>query len=305
MATRYLSIDIGGTNIKYALMDGAGKILEKGTEATPTSGLPQFMGTLKEIAGRYADQIKGIAVAAPGKVGADHGTIHFGGALPFLDGLDLREALADVFARPVVVENDGKAAALAELWLGNLKGVQNGAAIVLGTGIGGGIVLDGRLLYGSHQQAGEFSFMSSNYDESQFVKSAAGSTGSAVRLVRTIGTMAQLADPGDGHAVFKLINAHKEPAWTVFEEFTQRIAALILSIQAVVDVDRYVIGGGISAQPIVVTQINQAYSDLFAQNKIIEKTLTRPEIVTAKFGNDANLYGALYSYLLFMDTFSD
>lgn len=301
MATRYLSIDIGGTNIKYALMDGAGKILEKGTEPTPNGGLPQFMAMLTEVVKRYADQIKGVAVAAPGKVGADHGTIHFGGALPFLDGLDLRKALAGVFDGPIVVENDGKAAALAELWLGNLKGIQNGAAIVLGTGIGGGVILDGRLLYGSHQQAGEFSFMSSHYDEPQFIKAAAGSTGSAVRMVRTIGTVAQLADPGDGHAVFELVNAQKEPAWTIFKEFAQRIAALILSIQAVVDVDRYVIGGGISAQPIVVTQINQAYSDLLKENEIIEKTLTRPEIVTAKFQNDANLFGALYSYLLFMD----
>ncbi|MCI1686569.1 ROK family protein [Schleiferilactobacillus harbinensis] len=301
MATRYLSIDIGGSSIKYALMDGAGKILEKGAEVTPNSGLPQFMATLNEVVARYADQIKGIAVAAPGKVGADHSTIHFGGALPFLDGLDLRQTLAGQFDGSVVVENDGKAAALAELWLGNLKGIDNGAAIVLGTGIGGGIVLNGRLLYGSHQQAGEFSFMSSQYDNSAFIESAVGSTGSAVRLVRTIGTMAQLADPGDGHAVFELINGQKEPAWTIFKQYAQRIAALILSIQAVVDVDRYVIGGGISAQPIVVRQINQAYSDLLSENEIIEKTLTRPEIVTAKFQNDANLFGALYSYLLFMD----
>jgi predicted NBD/HSP70 family sugar kinase len=301
MATRYLSIDIGGSSIKYALMDGAGKILEKGSEATPTSGLPQFMDTLNEVINRYVDQIKGIAVAAPGKVGADHGTIHFGGALPFLDGLDLRKALAGVFDGSIVVENDGKAAALAELWLGNLKGIQNGVAIVLGTGIGGGVILGGRLLYGSHQQAGEFSFMSGNYDETRFIHAAAGSTGSAVRLVRTIGTMAQLADPGDGHAVFELINGQKEPAWTIFKQYAQRIAALILSIQAVVDVDRYVIGGGISAQPIVVKQINQSYSDLLSENEVIEKTLTRPEIVTAKFQNDANLYGALYSYLLFMD----
>ncbi|MBO3092493.1 ROK family protein [Schleiferilactobacillus harbinensis] len=301
MATRYLSVDIGGSSIKYALMDGAGLILEKGAEETPTNGLAPFMAVLSEIVARYQDRINGIAVAAPGKIGADHSTIHFGGALPFLDGLDLRQALANQFDGPVVVENDGKAAALAELWLGNLKGIENGAAVVLGTGIGGGVILGGRLLYGSHQQAGEFSFMSSHYDEPQFIKAAAGSTGSAVRLVRTIGTMAQLADPGDGHAVFELISSKKEPAWTIFKQYAQRIAALILSIQAVVDVDRYVIGGGISAQPIVVKQINQAYSDLLSENEIIEKTLTRPEIVTAKFQNDANLYGALYSYLLFMD----
>lgn len=96
-------------------------------------------------------------MAVPGKVDHHDETIYGGGALQFLDQVNLPAALQ--LAVPVSVENDGKAAALAELWLGNLKNVQNGAAVVLGTGVGGGLILNGQLYAGSHFQAGELSFM--------------------------------------------------------------------------------------------------------------------------------------------------
>ncbi|WP_455646760.1 family 1 glycosylhydrolase [Leuconostoc sp.] len=96
-------------------------------------------------------------MAVPGKVDHHDETIYGGGALQFLDQVNLPAALQ--LAVPVSVENDGKAAALAELWLGNLKNVQNGAAVVLGTGVGGGLILNSQLYAGSHFQAGELSFM--------------------------------------------------------------------------------------------------------------------------------------------------
>jgi len=98
-----------------------------------------------------------LAFAVPGKVDHHDETIYGGGALQFLDQVNLPAALQ--LAVPVSVENDGKAAALAELWLGNLKNVQNGAAVVLGTGVDGGLILNGQLYAGSHFQAGELSFM--------------------------------------------------------------------------------------------------------------------------------------------------
>lgn len=96
-------------------------------------------------------------MAVPGKVDHHDETIYGGGALQFLDQVNLPAALQ--LAVPISVENDGKAAALAELWLGNLKNVQNGAAVVLGTGVDGGLILNGQLYAGSHFQAGELSFM--------------------------------------------------------------------------------------------------------------------------------------------------
>ena len=84
----------------------------------------------------------------------------------------------------------------------------------------------------------------------------------------------------------------------IFNQFCYGIATVILNIQTVVDLERYAIGGGISAQPILIEGINKAYQQLIDNNPIISKMLTKPEIVSAKFKNNANLFGALYNLLL-------
>ena len=78
----------------------------------------------------------------------------------------------------------------------------------------------------------------------------------------------------------------------------REIAVLITNIQAVADLDKIVIGGGISAQPIVVEEINRQYDQLVDEVEFVKKMLTKPEIVRARFMNDANIYGALYALLL-------
>ncbi len=76
------------------------------------------------------------------------------------------------------------------------------------------------------------------------------------------------------------------------------MATVIINVQSVADLDAYAIGGGISAQPIVVEEINHAYDEIINSNPLIGKTLTKPQVLDAKFKNSANLYGALYDLLL-------
>lgn len=293
----YLSIDIGGTNLKYGLLDRAGNLIEHDKVATPTSGRADFMKTLVTIIDARINRIRGIAISAPGKIDVAKGIIYFGGSLPFLDGFTLRDELEQRYHIPVGLENDGKAAALAELWLGNLKQTSNSAAVVLGTGVGGGIILNGQLIYGTHFQAGEFSFMLNNFNNTDFLQAAVGGNTSAVGMIRDIATSLALQDPSDGIAVFKQIEAGEATAVGKFEHFCDYVAKLILNIQSVVDLQRYVIGGGISAQPLVVKTINDCYDRMLTETPLIKETFTKPEIMAAKFGNDANLYGALYSLL--------
>lgn len=156
-------------------------------------------------------------MAVPGKVDHHDETIYGGGALQFLDQVNLPAALQ--LAVPVSVENDGKAAALAELWLGNLKNVQNGAAVVLGTGVGGGLILNGQLYAGSHFQAGELSFMVLDTDLSN-PEHWLGSQGSAVRMIERIATVLGLPDKHDGKAVFEAINQGDRRALPIFSAYT-------------------------------------------------------------------------------------
>lgn len=293
MKKNYLSIDIGGTNVKYAELNNAGNIIEQGKIKT-SHDKEQFLKNIDQIVEKYVKkEIKGIAFCAPGKIA--HTKIHFGGALPFLDGIDfaVRYKKYDI---PVTVINDGKASVLAENWLGSLKDMQNCAAITLGTGVGGGIIVNGKLLNGAHFQAGELSFLQLNMKEPVF-DGFAGGYASAVQMIRNVNEAIE-NDETDGLAAFEAINNGNEKAKKIFDEYCKRIAAIIIDIQAVVDLDAIAIGGGISAQPIVVQGINQAYDKVLADNELIRKTFTRPKIVEAKFKNGANLYGALYNLFI-------
>ena len=294
MKKNYLSIDIGGTNVKYAELNNAGNIIEQGKIKT-SHDKEQFLKNIDRIVAKYVKKgIKGIAFCAPGKIA--HTKIHFGGALPFLDGIDfaVRYKKYDI---PVTVINDGKASVLAENWLGSLKDMRNCAAITLGTGVGGGIIVNGKLLNGAHFQAGELSFLQLNMKEPGF-DGFAGGYASAVQMIKNVNEAIENDDETDGLAAFEAINNGNEKAKKIFDEYCKRIAAIIIDIQAVVDLDAIAIGGGISAQPIVIQRINQAYDQVLADNELIRKTFTRPKIVEAKFKNGANLYGALYNLFI-------
>lgn len=295
----YLSIDIGGTNIKYGILNRAGQIIEKDRIKTPDN-LADFMQIMDQIISQYIEEIRGIAFSCPGKIDAQTGTIYFGGALTYLHKLPLAQTIQDKYQVPVAVENDGKAAALAELWLGNLQGVSEGAAIVLGTGVGGGVIMDGKLRKGVHDQAGEFSFLINNKDAAGLSRFTALNT-SAVNMIRTCAKQLQLTDESDGLAVFQAINQQDERVMPIFKQFCQSVGILILNIQAVVDLDQFVIAGGISAQPVVTETIRAEYNAYLDSLQAASKMITRPAIVSAKFFNDANLYGALYHLLLQID----
>ncbi|RVU71007.1 MULTISPECIES: ROK family protein [Lactobacillus] len=294
--TKYLAIDIGGTNVKSALLDQAGNILSK--EKMPTAQDKQaFLQKMDQLVKKYASDVQGIAFCAPGKI--EETKIRFGGSLPFLDGIDFAKRYGSEYRLPVAVINDGKASVLAENWLGSLKDEQNCIAITLGTAVGGGIIVNGRLLRGVHYQAGELSFMIHDYQHAKDMVGNVGGSDSAVGLVEQINQADNYDDLIDGLHAFSLIKPGNPTAIKLFQQYCLKIAILILNIQSVIDVGKVAIGGGISAQPVLINGINEAYDHLVNKsNPMIGETLVKPEIVKAHFQNDANLFGALDNLLL-------
>lgn len=290
----YLSIDIGGTNIKYAELDNSGKIIEQSKIETPHDKTKFLISIDKLISIYVKNGIKGIAFCAPGKI--TDTKINFGGALPFLDGIDFAQRYKK-YQIPVGIINDGKASVLAESWLGNLKDIKNCAAITLGTGIGGGIIVNGKLLNGSHFQAGELSFLQLDIKAGGLDKFA-GFSASAVQMIKEVNKAVKASDLVNGFSAFEAIKNNNIVANKIFKSYCQKIVAIIVDIQAVADLEAIAIGGGISAQPIVVRSINKAYDEMLSNNSLISKTFVRPKIIEAKFKNSANLYGALYNLLL-------
>lgn len=296
----YLGIDIGGTNIKSGLVDKEGKISHQNKRKTPQN-LPDLKSAIIVIVNQVqelvGDQLKWVAFSAPGRVVSETGVVHVGGAIPFIDGLNFKEFIRENFNLPAAAINDGKAAAQAELWQGNLKEVENGLVLLLGTGVGGGIVLNGQLHQGRHFQAGELSYMFAGSSDMS-MDNTMGRRGSAVRLVNKSRELLGL-EPGDGEEVFQALEEGTNPEVTaLFEEYCQDIVYIIHTLQISLDLDRVIFGGGISAQPLLLKGIQDKYDQVRQDVEWFKISFEPIEIGLCKFGSEANLIGAVYQLLI-------
>ncbi len=291
----YFVYDIGGTFIKFALMENNGNIKMKDKFPTTAKSAEELVAQMVEKFLPYKQAIKGIAVSCPGVVDSEKGVIYQGGSLLFMHEKNLAEMLARECHVPVVLQNDAKSAALAELWLGVAKDVHSAAILTLGSGVGGGIIMDGKLQSGYHLMAGEVSYMESDFDTERLRGEFFGRNGSAVELIKRIATKKNLTDKKDGEQVFALIAHGDEEANAIFNDYIYGLAIQILNIQYLIDPEIIAIGGGISAQPIVVERLNEAVAQIKAANPF---HAAKPNIVTCRFQNDANLYGALYNFFI-------
>ncbi|MDB1653352.1 ROK family protein [Enterococcus durans] len=283
-----LSIDIGGTFIKTAVVFD-GQLINKKSVATPKN-LPDLTQLFQEIIQSYHQETayERIAVAVPGAV-SETGKVAFGGAIAYLDQVNLIQLIQPFFSDEIVIENDAKAAVLGEWKKGNLRKTKNAAAVVLGTGVGLGIILNGEVYQGTHRQAGEVSFFIRDR-EIAGTDSFAGMGLSAVVLIHRL---AKLLDvPADGKEVFRQLKKteHTE-AQELFNSYCHGVAVLCFNLQTILDLEKIVIGGGISQQEIVITTIRLYYEKLFRTAPVIEQTLRKIPIECTAFKSAANLIG--------------
>ena len=156
---QYLVLDIGGTFIKYALMGEDGSFLESGKLPSPMDSLDSLLAAVASVGEKFRGRYEKAAVSMPGRIDTRTGMAHTGGAFPFIRETPAGQLFAGRLGCPVTVANDGKCAANAEAWTGALADTADGAVLVLGTGTGGGIVLNPRIWMGHTFAAGELSFL--------------------------------------------------------------------------------------------------------------------------------------------------
>lgn len=287
----YLGIDIGGTNIKIGLVDETGQVTNQHKRKTPQN-LSDLKLAIIDIVDRakaqVGDQLKGVAFSAPGRVVSETGVVHVGGAIPFIDGLNFKTFIQENFGLPAAAINDGKASAQAELWQGHLTDVDNGLVLLLGTGVGGGIVLNGQLHQGSHFQAGELSYMYASSSD-MTTENAMGRRGSAVVFVNKSRELLGLA-PGDGEEVFQALDEGTSPEVTaLFDQYCQDIVYIIHTLQISLDLDRVIFGGGISAQPLLLEGIQNKYNEIRDQVEWFKNSFEPIDIGLCKYGSEAIL----------------
>lgn len=290
-----LGIDVGGTNIKFARVYSDGTIDKKQKVNTPDD-LEGFLNQIDLICHHFDTQsIEAVAMSLPGKVDTDKGVVYFGGSLTYLHGFDFKKHFKETYGKRCTIINDGKAAALCELWLGKLQGVKNGIAITLGTGVGGGIIIDGKLHQGNTFQAGELSFMTKDpFDLNK--KNIVGYELSAVEFISRCSELLELPKPYDGEKVFEEISKKNDPNLNVlFLDYIKGLLKLIVNLQAVLNMEKVLIGGGISEQPIVIEELNRQYAELREVSPIYGSIFEPLVIDTCAFKNNSNILGAVYA----------
>ena len=281
-----LAIDIGGTMIKYGLVSSDGKILSTDKIKTESSkGLNNILNKIDNIFKRYKENNPvGIAVSGTGQINGMIGKVIGGNPIiPNWIGTNLVKILEEKYNLPIVLENDVNCVALGEKWIGAGKDLSNFICLTIGTGIGGGIILNNQLFRGENFVAGEFGHIL--IKEGEFEQFA--STTALIRLVkeRTGKTL-------NGKEIFDLEKKEIVEYQKVISEWIENLTDGLSSIVYCFNPANMILGGGVIGQGEPL--INRIKNSLF--KKIGPQFKEKLNIIQAKLGNNAGMIGA--SYLL-------
>ncbi|HMJ08055.1 MAG TPA: ROK family protein [Pyrinomonadaceae bacterium] len=306
MATITLAADLGGTNLRMAVVGSGGEILHRSRAATPPSrSRNEIVAAIVRMAGECMNslepgsEVSTFGLAVPAIISSSDGTIFSSPNLPDLNGFDMASDLANRLKLQVVLENDANAAAAGENWLGASRGVESSLCVTLGTGVGGGLFLGGRLIRGIDGTAGEVGHITVEPDG---YPCGCGSNGcleqyaSATAILHlTREFAAKYPDsPFGGGTNFTPADVYEagkngDPlSLEVFESVGRHLGIALAGLINVLNLEIIVLGGGASAG-----------WDLFIEHvrdQIRKRAFRQPgeraRLVRAKLGDAAGILGA-------------
>lgn len=291
----YLAIDVGGTFTKYAIITDECQIVEKDKSPTVVEPLEDFITSLVTIYEKYKGRVDGIALSMAGIIDSETGFMYTGGNLTCITNLNIVEVLEKRCGVHVTVENDAKCAALAEVWKGALMDVNDAVVVVCGTGVGGAVIHDRKVMKGIHNMTGEFSYVMTDAEpEYNLDNSLAGNTGIKCLMKMVSKRTGIPAEELDGEKVFSMANCGDEKAIEGIREYVKHLAIQINNYQFILDPEKIVIGGGISVQPLFLQMIKEELKKI---NAVYPWDLPIADVSVCKFFNDANLIGAVYVHI--------
>ena len=294
---KLMVFDVGGTEIKYSIIDENLNMENSGYVPTPLDTFEEFSKVINDIYQPHKDKVEGIAMSLPGFVSFNEGVVKGGGRLQYNWGRNVAKELSEICACKVVIENDGKAAARAEYSCGSLKGCVNAAVFIIGTGVGGGIIVDGKLLRGIHETAGEYSFLFFNPDSFEAMDKSVGYRCSTTGLLGRYKQEKNLEEEIHGRRFFEILDSD-EDAQRVLDSFSKDVAAQIYNLFWLLDIEKVAIGGGISRQDRLINKIKEKFDELVNAHPYVKTLPIKDlEIVRAMYSNDANQIGAYMAYL--------
>lgn len=288
---KFLSLDIGGTSIKYGLIKENGDIIEKNSMDTPTTDLDSFLNKLITKINDYKEQIAGVSIACPGIIDSKSGLIKLIYALPFLEGINLKNLLEEKTGIKVSIENDGKSAALAEVWKGAGTDYKDILFIVCGTGIGGAIIKNREIHHGNSLASGEFGMMIMGEDKESGQLINWSQTSSTINLVNRAKSKLNLEDL-NGEQLFDMEDSNNI-AKELINEFYFNLAKGIYNLQVAYDPEAIILGGGISNREEFAKNVDTSLKNIHNQTG----SSIRADVKKCHYKSDANLIGALYHFL--------
>ena len=286
----YIGIDVGGTNLRGALARSSGEIVSRfRLKSAIADGADSFLERLTEEirqllrdASGYGLQVQGVGIGIPGLIGID-GVIHSSVNLRPLEGLNLSRLLSDRLQLPVVSANDANLIALGEVWAGAGQGMQSVVVVTIGTGLGSGLILDGKLWTGAGGFAAEFGHVTV---EPEGLPCPCGNRGCLEQYV----SAAALSRYGEGRTpeeLALLAKAGEPVACAAFEKIGYWLGTALAGLINVLNLEGVIIGGGVSGgfdlfSPMLLRTVQQrAFPQIASQVVVCQAAL----------GDDAGLVG--------------
>lgn len=284
-----LCFDVGGTFVKHGLFDGNGILIEKSKTATKCDTKENFLNQIKEIVVDYEKRVdlEALCFSFPGAIDGKNGVTVLSGAINPLKGEPFVALLKEKLEKdyPIFIENDGNCAALAEQYSGNGQGCDNFVVMTLGTGIGGGIILDGNLYPGGRFLAGEFgmTLLPTKTSEKEIIGKYAATSG-LLRIYRKEMNYDDNVEVA-GEDIFLEDTVEKQRTLLTWSEY---VSMVIYNITVMVNPEKILIGGGVSKNPKLLPLVTKPLQDYMLWDYFGAK------IGICKHQDDAGLIGAYY-----------
>jgi glucokinase len=295
--------DLGGTYLRVALVDGSGKIHQQAKQRTPKGDSPDYVvDALTAAAENWRSDgrcITAASIMVPGTVDNDNAVVVQAPNLPALAGFPLKGVLEKRFGWPVLLENDANAAAVGEMWMGAARGCRDVVSVTLGTGVGGGVILDGQLWRGAHGSAGEIGH--ATVDPFSGLKCKCGNVGclemfaSATAIVRmTREDLPRFPDSVlhrqelTAERVYDAGRGGDELALSVFKRFGVYLGIGLANLINIIDPEIIVIAGGaVNGWDLFAPDMQREVNE-----RAVRATAQQVKIAIAECGDNAGLLGA-------------
>ena len=291
--------DVGGTEIKYSVSDVEG--VESLNRSISSAGLNshQVVELIEHTVFELAEQghsFQGVALSLPGGVDVKQGIWKFGGAFDDVNHMPLKEHLETRLGLPVSIENDVNCVALGEAWIGGARGYQHVVCMTIGTGIGGGLILNGEVYRGSHFLAGEFGFMQTEGLKVNDIPSGSLNACAFGRMRREFARDHGVPmDQFSGERVFNRAEKGITPDAAYIDKLYNRLSLGLVNLISTLNPEIILVGGGVSQRPGLVGKLRDStFSIAKSLNPMLVDGL---EIRACELGNRAGRAGALKHWL--------